>query len=349
MRFGARIFKTGLTVMLALYTSIWLNLEPPVLAAIAAALSIQPSVYRSWKNGLEQVQSNLIGAVIATVSILLLGNEPFIIAMVVMLVIGINLQLKFEKSTYLSVVTVLAMMTVPKQEFLQFGLDRFFLILIGVLSSFVINIIFFRPQYEKMLFAQHKQLMDQVALSLRFFLDPARDAKASRKDIQEMKKLQENTQNLYLLMQEEKTHFQKARFSQWRKLVVYREMIKLAEEALRFLEKAEHHRAALEHLQPNLQDTLLNWLERVANEQERVYLLFEKKLRDARQSGEEHEIQPLTLAPFLEHPEVLPVLLFAEEYLTQLKHVGLMVQQLLTSEEPAHQEQQKDESRNGET
>ncbi|OUM86077.1 MAG: hypothetical protein BAA01_01650 [Bacillus thermozeamaize] len=338
MRFGARIFKTGLTVILALYASIWLNLEPPVLAAIAAALSIQPSVYRSWKNGLEQVQSNIIGAIIATLFTLFLGNGPLIIAMVVMLVIGINLQLKYEKSTQLAVVTVLAMMTVPKEEFLQYGLDRFFLILIGVLSSLAINIIFFRPQYEKRLFAQHKQLMEQIALSLRFLLDPARDAKESRKDIQEMKKLQENTQNLYLLLQEEKTYFQKTRFSQWRKLVVYREMLKLADEALRFLEKAEHHRTALEHLPPDLQEALLNWLERMASEQERIYLLFEKKLREARLDGEEHELQPLPLAPFLGHPEVLPVLLFAEEYLAQLRHVGLMVQQLQTSQEP-HPEQ----------
>jgi len=109
MRFGARIFKTGLTVALALYISIWLGLEPPVLAAIAAALTIQPSVYRSWKNGLEQVQSNLIGAAVATIFTLALGNEPYIIAMVVMLVIGIILKLKLEKSTSLAVVPGLAM------------------------------------------------------------------------------------------------------------------------------------------------------------------------------------------------------------------------------------------------
>lgn len=332
MRFGARIFKTGLTVALALYISIWLGLEPPVLAAIAAALSIQPSVYRSWKNGLEQIQSNLIGAAVATVFTLALGNEPYIIAMVVMLVIGINLKLKFEKSTSLAVVTVLAMMTVPQDEFLQFGLARFLLILIGVLSSLVINVVFFRPQYEKKLFEQHKQLMDKIAVSLRFFLDPARDAKASRKDIQDMKKMQEGAEDLYQLLEEENTRFHKSRFSQRRKLVVYREMIRLTQEALRFLEKAEHHRSGLENLEPELQSTLNDWLERVAYAQERIYLLFEKKLRDDPPGSVEQDIPSLPLTPFLDHPEVLPVVFFAEEYVTQLKHVILMIQQLHASQ-----------------
>nr|MBO2479583.1 hypothetical protein [Bacillota bacterium] len=338
MRFGARIFKTGLTVALALYISIWLGLEPPVLAAIAAALTIQPSVYRSWKNGLEQVQSNLIGAAVATIFTLALGNEPYIIAMVVMLVIGIILKLKLEKSTSLAVVTVLAMMTVPQEEFLQFGLARFLLILLGVLSSFVINIVFFRPQYEKKLFELHKPLMDQIAVSLRFFLDPARDAKESRKDIQEMKRLQQNAEELYQLLEEESTHFQKSRFSQRRKLVVYREMIRLTQEALHFLEKAEHHRSNLENLERPLQETLVAWLEQVAYAQESIYLLFEKKLRDAPPGSDKPDIPSLPLSEFLKHPEVLPVVLSAEEYVTQLKHVILMIHQLHASEEAAESE-----------
>ena len=338
MRFGARIFKTGLTVALALYISMWLGLENPVFAAIAAALTIQPSVYRSWKNGLEQIQSNIIGAFVATAFILTLGNEPYIIAMVVMLVIAINLKLKFEKSITLSVMTVLAMMTVPQDQFLKFGMSRFALVLIGVLSSFVINLFFFRPQYEKVLFARHKQLMDQIAISLRFFLDPGRDAKVSRQDIQNMKKQQKSAEELYQLLEEENTHFQKIRFSQQRKLVVYREMIQLTQEALRFLEKAEHHRSNLDNLGEPLQTTLADWLEKVAHAQERIYLLFEKKLRDLPSSSNDDLIPSLPLAEFQAHPEVFPVILYAEEYVSQLKHTVLMIQQLHASEETAEGE-----------
>ncbi len=338
MRFGARIFKTGVTVALALYISIWLGLEPPIFAAIAAALSIQPSVYRSWKNGLEQIQANIIGAAVATAFALFLGNEPYIIAMVVMLVIAINLKLKFEKSTSLAVVTVLAMMTVPPEEFLQFGLTRFLLILIGVLSSFVINIVFFRPQYEKKLFAQHKQLMEQIAVSLRFFLDPALKAKESRKDLQEMKKAQQSAEELYQLLEEEITHFHKSRFSQRRKLVVYREMMRLTQEALRFLEKAEHHRNNLESLEPPLLTKLASWMEQAAQAQERIYLLFEKKLRDTPTGQDEYDVPSLSLADFLDHPDVLPVVLYAVEYAAQLKHAILMIQQLHASEDAAEGE-----------
>ena len=50
MSFGARVLKTGIAVTLALYlSSLFLNPQSPVPAAIAAIFAMQPSIYRSWK------------------------------------------------------------------------------------------------------------------------------------------------------------------------------------------------------------------------------------------------------------------------------------------------------------
>ncbi|MGV2644390.1 aromatic acid exporter family protein, partial [Clostridium perfringens] len=49
MAFGARMFKTGLAVTLALYLAMLFDFKSPVVAAIAAIFAMQPSIYRSWR------------------------------------------------------------------------------------------------------------------------------------------------------------------------------------------------------------------------------------------------------------------------------------------------------------
>lgn len=65
MAFGARILKTGMAVTLALYLSALLQFTSPVGAAIAAIFAMQPSIYRSWRYFLDQIQTSTMGAVIA--------------------------------------------------------------------------------------------------------------------------------------------------------------------------------------------------------------------------------------------------------------------------------------------
>lgn len=62
MKLGARILKTGIAIVLALYLATWLGLPTPVFAGIAAVFAIQPSIYRSFLTIVDQVQANIIGA-----------------------------------------------------------------------------------------------------------------------------------------------------------------------------------------------------------------------------------------------------------------------------------------------
>lgn len=62
MKLGARIFKTGIAITLALYLASWIGLPAPIFAGIAAIFAIQPSIYRSFLIIIDQVQANIIGA-----------------------------------------------------------------------------------------------------------------------------------------------------------------------------------------------------------------------------------------------------------------------------------------------
>src|SRR5690606_27204841 len=118
-------------------------------AGIAAVFAIQPSIYRSYLTVIEQVQANVIGAFFAVLFGMYFGNNAFIIGLTVVLVIAINLRFKMEKTISVAIVTVIAIMESPSEQFIEFASLRFLAILLGILSAFLVNLIFLPPKYEK--------------------------------------------------------------------------------------------------------------------------------------------------------------------------------------------------------
>lgn len=124
MKLGARIFKTGIAITLALYLASWIGLPAPIFAGIAAIFAIQPSIYRSFLIIIDQVQANIIGAVIATVFGLIFGPSPIMIGLTAVIVITIMLKLKIEHTISIALVTVIAILESAGDDFLMFALIR---------------------------------------------------------------------------------------------------------------------------------------------------------------------------------------------------------------------------------
>lgn len=102
LKVGPRVIKTGIAVTLALYVCSIFNFESAVLAGVAAIFTIQPSIYRTWKHIWNQVQTNILGAIIALIALHFLGNEPFAIGLVMIVVILISIKLKMEDTISLT-------------------------------------------------------------------------------------------------------------------------------------------------------------------------------------------------------------------------------------------------------
>src|SRR6476646_3368993 len=98
MTFGARMFKTGIAVTVSLYISELLGFTPPVIAAVAAIFAMQPSIYRSWRYLLEQLQTNVLGATLALLAGMIFSNNPIAIGIVCILVIIICLRMGMEET-----------------------------------------------------------------------------------------------------------------------------------------------------------------------------------------------------------------------------------------------------------
>ena len=87
MKLGARIFKTGIAVALALFLAALFHFPSPVFAGISAVFAMQPTIYRSYLSLIEQVQANVIGALFAITAVLILGRDPLIVGLTLMIVI----------------------------------------------------------------------------------------------------------------------------------------------------------------------------------------------------------------------------------------------------------------------
>lgn len=226
MKFGARIFKTGISVLLALTIAALLGFEPYFMAGIAAAMGVFPSIHKSWKHLYQQILGNSIGAVVAICAYTLLGNHPLAIAFVVILVISINLSLKLHDTINLSVVVVIIIMSLPSENYLEFALIRVLLVLIGILSSVVVNFFFMPPKNEPAILSTIKALNKDMFLYLRFLSAENKEfiyqLKGDLKKLNGLVKKLDTKNNLF--WDEYRASLKKKTFKEKKKLVIYKQI-----------------------------------------------------------------------------------------------------------------------------
>ena len=233
MRLGARIIKTGVAVILAYYVCEWFHLEPPLLVVVAAVLTTQPSIYLSFRQLVDQVQGNTIGAVLAVASVWALGNEPIVIGLTVMIVIMINLFLKLESTIVLSVVTVMAVMGQPDSS-----AERFLLVMIGIVLAILVNAAFLPPNPERQLREQLNAVHERVLFLLRNGAEKAFSAKSFADAKAEIAKDLTRAEELYRTFKEERTFMRKHRRRKAERLGVYRHMLQVVRLELEVLSVA---------------------------------------------------------------------------------------------------------------
>ncbi|MFV9511385.1 FUSC family protein [Tepidibacillus sp. LV47] len=273
MKIGARILKTGITLIFAILLTRLFHLQPEIFAAIAATLAIQPSVYRSWRYGVEQIQANIVGATLATLTATFLGSNLVITALVVMLVIGINLQLGFDRSIPLAIVTVLSIMEGSQQEhFFYFAIDRFLLILIGIFAAILVNSLLFPPQYEKKLTKKLKNIEEQMASILRIALDKEKNEQTIKQTLDSIQNELQKLWDLYRFEEEAKSYLKrKFPFSSSRKLVILKNMLKTAQSGIEMIYMVQKYQNVLYALHDDLQKRFKDQLIYLAHYQDKIY------------------------------------------------------------------------------
>ncbi|MEH7114073.1 aromatic acid exporter family protein [Neobacillus niacini] len=274
MKLGARIFKTGIAIVLSLYLAQLLHSPAPVLAGIAAIFAIQPTIYRSYLTIIEQIQGNLIGALLAVIFVLLIGNHIFIIGLAAIIVITINLKLKIGNTIGLSLVTLLSIMETPGTDFIPFAGIRFSTIMIGVFSAFVVNLVFLPPKYEKKLYFKISGTTDEIIRWIRLSTRHDFDHNLLKADIEKLKDNLIKIGQYYLMYKEERIYFKKTSLKKSRKLVIFRQMTSTAKRALDTLKKLHRYENEMLHLPESFLQSIQEQLDSTIYHHEQLMLRF---------------------------------------------------------------------------
>ncbi|MEQ2528035.1 aromatic acid exporter family protein [Robertmurraya yapensis] len=286
MTLGPRVIKTGIAVTLALYICSLFHMESAVFAGVAAIFTIQPSIYRTWKQIWHQVQTNTLGAIIALLALYFLGNDPIAIGLVMIIVILVSLKLKMAETISLTLVTVLAIMSAPGNEDLLFALHRFGIILIGMASALFVNVVIYPPNYRKNFIVKVNEVFQNMSILMRTAISNEMTEKSFHDQMKKLEKDLLKLEEQFKLFDEEREKMAKVNQMDLREIVVFKLMVKSLQQGFLVLESIDDFYF---QCKPKDEDDLIfdQQLEHLIKLHELILLKYDGKIK----MDEEHQLE----------------------------------------------------------
>lgn len=344
MKLGARILKTGIAITLALFLAQLFHLPSPMFAGIAATFAIKPTIYRSYLSIIEQIQGNVIGAVIAVVLVIFFSNHFLIVGLGAILTIIIMLRLRLENNISLGLVTMIAIMESPGQHFLQFAGIRFSTLLLGILSSFIVNLVFLPPKYENKLYLRISNMTEDVLKWIRLTGRRESDYHLLKSDIKKFKERLNKVNEFYTLFNEERGYLQRIKKDKKRKLVIYKQMVFVLQLSFSILKMLHRFENDLCQMSENMKLLLQERLDSLSNEHEKLLLMFLGKVRPLSETDsnlimdQSAELMNLFISEIKEHHiqdqvqtyHLMRLLSTIVEYQDELRHLEILIDSFQT-------------------
>ncbi len=337
MKLGARILKTGIAITLALFIATILQLPSAAFAGISAIFAIQPTIYRSYLSIIEQVQANVIGAALAIGFGLIFGSHPIVIGLTAIIVIAINLKLKAESTIPVALVTVIAILESPGDNFVEIAIIRFLTVLLGVFAAFIVNLVFLPPKYETKLFNRITENTEDIIKWTRVNIRHASEHSVLKEDIEKIKEKMIKLDQLYLNYKEERNYFKRESYAKSRKLVLFRQMIVTTNRALDTLKTLHRLENDLHQMPENFQKVLVAELDYLLYFHEESLLRFIRKTKtqSSTEISEEGRFNKEQLvSAFMEFHQqqdsicfyhLLPLVSKVIDYSEQLEHLDTLI------------------------
>lgn len=287
MRFGARVLKTGITVVLTLVITHLIGLEPSLIAGIAAVSALQPNVHRSLMTTWNQLRGIPIGAISAILMAVLFGNNVLVIGLTVVLVLAMLLFFNLQSVSTLAVVTVIAIMEAPQladegattPDFLEAAGVRFGLIMIGVLSSLIVNLFFIPPRYETKLYHNCFNITSDIFKWIRLELSAVSEYQTVKNDIESLRSRVVTLETMYLWYKEERKYLRKGYFAEARSKVLFRHLISSTRRAFELLKKMNRFENDFMLLDEEFKNRIRFELEELMGYHEQIFMKVTEKIK----------------------------------------------------------------------
>ncbi|MDQ0190831.1 hypothetical protein JI721_00830 [Alicyclobacillus cycloheptanicus] len=138
---GGRILKTGIAITLSVATARLLHLQSPQFAGIVSVLAVQPTVYRSVRQGIQQVISASIGAAAGILCLSTVGHSALVIGLAALVMMGLHARWQWTSSLLVAVVIAINTIGSTGPSFVHDGVNQFALVLVGVGFGTLINLL----------------------------------------------------------------------------------------------------------------------------------------------------------------------------------------------------------------
>ncbi len=294
MKFGARIFKTGIAIVLAIFIA---NLLPgpamiTSIAGVAAMVAMQPSVYRSFKTIVEQFQGNVIGAITAVAIFSIFGNNVVFIGLTAIIIISILYKFNLQHVSNLAVVTALIILGHHEGDFYISAFYRFVLVMIGVLSAFLVNFTFLPPKFETKMYYNSLNISTDIFKWFRLVLNSTTEFHYVKQDLETIRTRIVKLEQFYLYYKEERAYTKKQAFSQMRKKILFKEIIASTRRAYEVLRKMNRYENDIHNLNDDLKVQMKFELDELMAQHEQILVRISQKAKHEIDQVPDYLVEP---------------------------------------------------------
>ncbi|MCG7339844.1 aromatic acid exporter family protein [Staphylococcus sp. ACRSN] len=281
MKLGARILKTGIAIILALFIASLLPNEAGLkaIAGVSAVVAMQPSVYRSLKIVSEQALGNVVGALLAVAMVTVFGNNVVILGVTVILLIAILFRFNLAHVATLASVTALIIMGQHTGNFYISAFYRFVLVMIGVLSSSVVNLLFLPPKFESKIYYNSQNICSDIFVWFKLVLNDTSEYQNIKEDRGLISKRINRLEQVFGYYEEENPWTKKQVHSQNRKKILFKEVVRSTRQAYEVLKRMNRYQNDLHNLNHELLLQIKLEIDTLIAYHEQIFISLSKRAR----------------------------------------------------------------------
>lgn len=338
MKLGARIIKTGIAIILALSIASFLPDDAGLkaIAGVSAVVAMQPSVFRSIKTISDQAIGNVIGASLAVIMVTIFGSPIVIMGVTVILLIAILFRFKLAHVATLASVTALIIMGQHTGSFYMSAFYRFVLVMIGVLSSSIVNLIFLPPKFESKIYYNALNITTDIFVWFKLVLNDTSEYHSIKEDRGRISERLNKLEQVFGYYEEERAFTKKQAYAQNRKKILFKEVVRSTRKAYEVLKRMNRYQNDLHSLNNELLLQIKLELDNLVTYHEQIFISLSKKARfDAGQlenqieNPQKKNLIDAFFTEIVDHPDqedysyanVMQIISAIEEYHYTLEHL----------------------------
>ena len=176
-KIGMRNIKTSIAVFICIISLRFFNISFPFYACIAAIITMEKTIYNSFKTGKNRVIGTTIGALIGMVFSLILPGNAILIAIGISLTIYLCHILGYKKSISIACVVFIAIsVNLKGGSPITYSINRLLETLFGIMVAVLVNYFISPPNLRKQIYDSSSKIhKDLILLCGEDFYKPNRE------------------------------------------------------------------------------------------------------------------------------------------------------------------------------